>query len=188
MRSRELIRKRISAGLCTQCGKRPPVAGQHRCKACAEKNREWQRAYYERQKRKGGNVEPQCRPAKGPMREAHDWDDDTSLCTACGVKRAEATPPAAPPRHERPIVGAAAGLTRQPGGRSKPGPLQRVPVYSDKATPKPQAPALIGASLDVSLRAAREQLLADREATSARLVHIDATITALDALLDGGVS
>ena len=44
------IAKRKADGLCTKCGKRPPEAGVKTCAECRERNKQYCRRWYERQK------------------------------------------------------------------------------------------------------------------------------------------
>lgn len=50
----EMRRKRYEAGFCTECGKSPPREGKTTCAECARKQSEYNRAKWERQKRKHG--------------------------------------------------------------------------------------------------------------------------------------
>ncbi len=85
-------------GLCPGCGKKPKP-GFKRCEPCLAKQRDYDKKWRITHQEKGANVEPQCKPSKGPMRPEHKWDED-GICEACGARRTTFAPtrlPAAGP-------------------------------------------------------------------------------------------
>ncbi len=76
-------------GLCPGCGKKPKP-GLKRCESCLAKQRDYDKKWRMTHQEKGGEVEPQCKPSKGPMRPEHTWDED-GICEACGAKQTPLT-------------------------------------------------------------------------------------------------
>ena len=121
--SPKVQRERKRQGLCVGCGGRPK-AGCLRCGSCLEKQREYDKAYRDKQKG-AATVEPQCKLPDGKMRADHVFDEN-GLCDCSARRMGFAPRPALRPEMVR-------------ASKAKPTP-SRGPVASVVPPPKKPTP------------------------------------------------
>lgn len=134
-------------GLCKDCG-RKPAKDRVRCQPCLDRQSVYnKRAYDKRKAAKGGNVEPQCQPSKGPMRAEHEWDAEGELCVNCGKPRPAGFVPSAAPADPQPAPvpqrRAADQVKRSAGPRGTvtiPSREQRLRFHGQMTAPVPGRP------------------------------------------------
>ena len=88
-RTRCQTEARREAGLCTACGKVPPVPGRASCEPCLEKRRAWDRAKYAAGKAAGlkyGGADPEARrrAARARSKRRRKAWREAGLCARCG--------------------------------------------------------------------------------------------------------
>ncbi len=90
-RSRRETAARQAEGLCTKCGKEPPVTGRSSCEPCLEKRREAGRVRYAAGKAAGkpyggANADAKRRTARAASRKRQKERQQAGLCIRCGKR------------------------------------------------------------------------------------------------------
>ena len=88
-RHRRRTAERREMGLCPKCGRKNPAPGRSLCATCLERNREAQRARYDRARREGAAYGGRCpesrrRMARERNKKRRRERRDAGLCTGCG--------------------------------------------------------------------------------------------------------
>ena len=88
-RYRRLTAQRLAAGLCPNCGHRPPEPERRMCAECNRKRRKADRARYARAKAEGTlyggkRAEAKRRSSRASSRRRYEARLDTGLCVRCG--------------------------------------------------------------------------------------------------------
>ena len=90
-RYRRQTAERIAAGLCPNCGHRPPAPDRRLCDVCGEQRRRAERARYAQAKAEGrlyggSNAEAKRRAARAGTKRRYDTRRDAGDCVRCGLR------------------------------------------------------------------------------------------------------